>query len=225
MSDSFLRLASISKKIWMALAGLFLVLFLLVHLGVNLLMLLPDDGELFLKAAHFMGTNILIKIFEVVLFAGFIIHMIFGLIVWIQNRLARPVRYKSSNKSDTSFFSKFMIHTGAVVFVFLVLHISHFYFVKLGFTQPVAGDLLPVDKHDFFTMSINLFTNISYSVFYIIALLVMGFHLNHSLQSAFQTMGWSHPKYTPWVKGIGTAYAIVVTAGFIFIPVYFLFIF
>jgi succinate dehydrogenase / fumarate reductase, cytochrome b subunit len=222
MSDSTLRLASISKKISMAIAGLFLILFLIVHLGINLLMLLPDEGKLFAEAAHFMGTNPLIKIFEVVLFAGFILHIIFGIIVWYQNRQARPVRYHSTNKSDTSFLSKFMIHTGVVIGIFIVIHLANFYFVKLGLTQPIGGDYSVTDKHDFLNMARNLFSNVGYSAFYIVALLLMGFHLNHALQSAFQSLGWNHPRYTPWIKRIGIIYSVVVSAGFIIIPLYFL---
>lgn len=222
MSDTTLRLASISKKISMAIAGLFLILFLLVHLGINLLMLLPDEGKLFAEAAHFMGSNPFIKVFEVVLFAGFILHIIFGIIVWFQNRQARPVRYHSTNKSDTSFLSKFMIHTGVVIGVFIVIHLMNFYFVKHGLTQPFEGEHMVADKHDFFNMAKNLFSNTGYSLFYIVALLLMGFHLNHALQSAFQSMGWNHPKYTPFVKRVSTIYALVVTVGFIIIPVYFL---
>lgn len=225
MSNNTFKLASITRKITMALAGLFLVIFLLVHLVINLLMLLPDNGELFLEAAHFMGSNIFIKIFEIVLFAAFLIHMIFGVIVWVQNRMARPVRYHSANKSETSLFSKWMIHTGVVIFIFLVIHMANFYLVKMGLTNPVGGDLIPADKHDFYTMAINLFTKPLYSIIYIVLLILMGFHLNHSLQSAFQTMGWDHPRYTPIIKTASSIYSLVVAVGFIIIPIYFLFIF
>src|SRR5210317_1272306 len=99
MSSSTLHYSSITKKIIMALAGLFLITFLFVHLGINLLVLLPEseaykEFELFNTAAHFMGTNIIIKVFEVVLFGGFIIHILYGLILQIQNWMARPTRYK-----------------------------------------------------------------------------------------------------------------------------------
>ena len=86
MSRSTLRYSSITKKVIMALAGLFLITFLFVHLGINITLLLPgtetlQERETFNKAAHFMGTFPLIKVFEVVLFGGFIIHIIYGLIL------------------------------------------------------------------------------------------------------------------------------------------------
>jgi succinate dehydrogenase / fumarate reductase cytochrome b subunit len=224
MSNNSFKLASITRKITMALAGLFLVIFLIVHLVINLLMLLPDDGKLFLEAAHFMGSNIFIKIFEVVLFGAFILHAIFGVMVWVQNRMARPVRYHSAMKSETSLFSKWMIHTGVVILIFLVMHLAHFYFVKLGLTNPIPGELVPADKHDFYTMSINLFTRPWYSAVYIVLLILLGFHLNHSVQSAFQSMGWNHPKYTPCIKTASSIYSLVIAVGFIIIPLYFLFI-
>src|SRR5450759_2087431 len=103
--------SSISKKIVMALAGLFLLTFLPVHLVINL-MLLKSDPEPFNEAARFMATFPLIKIFEVVLFGAILIHISWGILIQIQNWLARPVGYVTINKSETSFFSRFMIWTG-----------------------------------------------------------------------------------------------------------------
>ena len=114
--------SSISKKFVMALAGIFLLMFLPVHLGINL-MLLRSDSIPFNKAAHFMATFPLIKIMEIVLFAAILIHISWGIFLQIQNWLARPVGYISVNKSETSFFSRFMIWTGACVLTFLVLHL------------------------------------------------------------------------------------------------------
>lgn len=105
------------QKVIMALAGLFLISFLLVHLGINITVLIPDTNrEIFNKAAHFMSTNPVIKIFEVVLFAGFIIHIIYGIVLQMQNWKARPKGYKVTSYSELSYFSKFMIHTGILVF-------------------------------------------------------------------------------------------------------------
>ncbi len=212
-------LSSLTKKLIMSLAGLFLMVFLLVHLTINLFMLLPDHGELFKGAVHFMTTNPIIKIFEVVLFSGFIIHMFVGVILWIKNACSRPVRYYKSNQSETSFFSKYMIYTGAVVFIFLIIHFMNFYFVKLGWVSAPEG----IDKHDFYTMAIMLFSNKLYSILYIILIALLGFHLNHALQSGIQTIGFNHNRYTVCVKRFSTFYAILITLGFCVIPLYFLF--
>ena len=120
----------------MALAGLFLISFLPVHMIINL-MLLKSDPEPFNKAAHFMANFPLIKIVEIILIAAIIIHISWGVFLQIRNWLARPVGYVSGNKSQTSFFSKFMIWTGASILTFLVIHFFNFYFIKLGLVRVI----------------------------------------------------------------------------------------
>jgi len=215
--------SSLTKKFIMAFAGLFLAVFLIVHLGINLFILpvTANHVEIFEAAVHFMSLPI-IKVFEVVLFGGFIIHIIYGLIVQVQNWMARPVRYKKEGYSHTSFFSKYMIHTGIIIFLFLIMHFMHFYFVKLGFTDAPEGPMTVASKHDFYHMTVNLFSNQIYSIIYIVLIVILGFHLNHAFQSAFQSLGLNHSKYTPFIKAVGTIYSIVIPLGFIIIPVYFL---
>jgi succinate dehydrogenase / fumarate reductase cytochrome b subunit len=130
MSTKFLVFSSITKKVFMSVAGLFLILFLLVHLTINLMLLKDDGGETFMIAATFMSKNIAIKVFEVVLFGGLLIHVIYGVILTLKNWASRPVGYYKSNKSDTSFFSKYMIWTGLTILIFLVIHLMNFFFVK-----------------------------------------------------------------------------------------------
>lgn len=129
------KIASISKKIVVACVGLFLLLFLLVHLGINLCLLRPDDGAWFVAASNFMGTNYIIKVFEVVLFAVLFIHIALTIALQIQNWKARPVRYHQPSKSKTSAASKTMIWTGGLVLCFLILHFANFYFVKMGWVE------------------------------------------------------------------------------------------
>ncbi|RLD37861.1 MAG: succinate dehydrogenase [Bacteroidetes bacterium] len=216
--------SSITKKVIMSLAGLFLITFLLVHLGINLFLipLTENHQEIFELLASFMATNPVIKVFEVVLFGGFIIHIIYGIIVQLQNWASRGnVRYKSGSKTNTTFSSQTMIYTGLLVFLFLALHLYQFYFLKVGLNSTTF-----VDAHghpDFFNVAVALFTTQPiYSVIYIITFVILGFHLNHAFQSAFQTLGWDHPKYKSVIKIAGSVYAIVVPAGFIMIPLYFL---
>ncbi len=219
-----LHYSSLTKKFIMALVGLFLAVFLIVHLGINLFLLPLTENhvEIFDIAVHFMSTNPLVQVFEVVLFGGFLIHIVFGLILQIQNWMARPVRYKREGFSHTSFFSKYMIHTAIIIFIFLVIHFINFYFVKLGFTEAPEGPMVVANNHDFYHMAINLFSNTWYSVLYIVLIIILGFHLNHAIQSAFQSLGLNHSKYTPFIKAVGTIYSIVIPLGFITIPVYFL---
>lgn len=202
--------SSISKKFVMALAGLFLLMFLPVHFIINL-MLLKSDPEPFNKAAHFMATFPLIKIFEIVLMAAILIHIFCGVFLQIQNWLARPVGYVSGQKSKTSSLSRFMIWTGASVLTFLILHFCNFYFVKLGL---VAGD-----PENFYSLAHNLFKIPAYNYIYLTCFLLLGFHLHHAFSSAFQTLGLNHRIWTPVVKVVAWVYAIVIPAGFAFISI------
>ena len=197
--------SSLSKKFVMALAGLFLLMFLPVHLYINL-MLLKSDPQPFNQAAHFMATFPVIKIVEVLLMAAILVHIGWGIFLQIQNWLARPVRYAGGNKSETSFFSRFMIWTGASVMTFLILHFFNFYFIKLG--------LVPGNPEDFYTVAHNLFRIPSYNYIYLACFLLLGLHLYHSFTSAFQTLGLNHRIWTPVVKVVALIYAILIPAGF-----------
>ena len=201
----------------MALAGLFLISFLFVHMSINLLVLLPDT-DLFNVAAHFMGTNILIKVFEVVLFGGFIIHIIYGLVLQIQNWMARPQRYKVEGWSHTSPFSKFMIHTAALIFIFLVIHLGDFY-IKAKFLGEVEEVMINGKQyHDLGALVIEKFQIPFYAFGYMVMMVFLGFHLHHGFESAFQSLGLSHSRYTPFVKNLSTAVAFILSLGFMAIP-------
>jgi succinate dehydrogenase / fumarate reductase cytochrome b subunit len=202
--------SSITKKLVMALAGLFLILFLPVHLGINLL-LLNEDPVPFNEAAHFMATFPPIKIFEIILLATFLIHILWGIILQIQNWMARPSGYKVTNYSQTSFFSKFMIYTGGIVLIFLVIHFINFYLMKLGIVEG--------DPENFYKEAHELFQLPGYLAFYLVSFVILGFHLHHAFQSAFQTLGWNHKKYTPAIKAIGVIYSIIIPLGFFIIPI------
>lgn len=197
--------STISKKFVMALAGLFLLLFLPVHLSINLMLLKPDP-EPFNKAAHFMATFPLVRIMEILLLAGIAIHITTGLIIQIQNWLARPVGYAGGSKSETSFFSRFMIWTGASIMIFLVLHFFNFYFIKLGL---VAGN-----PEDFYTVAHSLFRIPAYNYIYLSSFVLLGLHLYHAFSSAFQTLGLNHRIWTPVIRVIALIYAIAIPLGF-----------
>jgi succinate dehydrogenase / fumarate reductase cytochrome b subunit len=202
--------SSVSKKFVMALAGLFLLVFLPVHLGINL-MLLKDDPGPFNKAAHFMANFPVIKILEIMLMLAILVHITWGIWLQVQNWMARPVGYKSGNRSETDFFSRFMIWTGAVILTFLLIHFFNFYFTRLGL---VIGD-----PEDFYKMAHDLFKIDSYNYIYLICFSFLGLHLYHAFSSAFQTLGLNHRIWTPVVKIASMVYAIVIPLGFAFISV------
>jgi succinate dehydrogenase / fumarate reductase cytochrome b subunit len=194
----------------MALAGLFLLTFLPLHLIINLMLLKSEPGP-FNSAAHFMATFPLIKIMEIILFGAILIHISWGIYLQIQNWFARPVGYVRINKSETSFFSRFMIWTGATILTFLILHWFNFYFIKLGI---VKGN-----PEDFYSVAHSLFKIPAYDIIYLTCFALLGFHLYHAFYSAFQTIGLNHRLWSPIVKLVALIYAIVLPAGFAFISV------
>ncbi|MGE5421331.1 MAG: succinate dehydrogenase cytochrome b subunit [Chloroflexota bacterium] len=202
--------SSISKKLVMALAGIFLLFFLPVHLYINSL-LLQDDPQVFNKAAYFMASFPVVRIIEVLLITALLAHIIWGFIVQIHNWSSRPVGYVKVNKSDTSFFSRFMIWTGGSVMIFLALHFFNFFFIKLG--------LVPGNPEDFYTVAHNLFSIPAYNYIYIISFIILGLHLYHAIWSATQTLGLNHRIWTPVVKWLAVIYAIFIPAGFAFISI------
>ena len=201
---------SISKKFVMAIAGLFLLTFLPVHLIINML-LLKSDPEPFNAAAHFMATFPVVKIFEALLMLSILVHVTYGIFLQISNWLVRPVGYAGGNKSETSFFSKFMIWTGASVLTFLVLHFFNFYFVKMGIVEG--------NPEDFYSVAHHLFKIPAYNCIYLICFALLGFHLYHAIISACQTLGLNHRIWTPIIKKAALIYAIIIPLGFSFISI------
>ena len=124
------KLTSITKKLAMGALGAFLLIFLPAHMGMNLCIIRSDGGEWYRNVCHFMGTNYIVKIFEVVLMATILLHIVIALLLTLENWKARPVRYKVVTKSKTHFMSKYMIWTGGIIAVFLVIHFINFYFVS-----------------------------------------------------------------------------------------------
>ncbi len=220
MSEQILKFSSITKKVWMSLLGIFLMIFLVVHLTINLFLLRNDGGDWFNQAAHFMGTNYVVKIFEVILFAGFILHILLGIILQVQNWMSRPVRYHISNRTRTPFLSKYMIYTGGIVLVFLILHFFNFYFIKLGWVS--NPNMTAEGEPDFYLVARELFAQPLYVVIYIGLFIALGFHLYHAFESAFQSLGLNHKTYTPAIELCAKIYSVIIPLGFIIIPLYFL---
>lgn len=129
------KIHSITKKILVALVGGFLLVFLLFHMTANIFVLRHDDGAWYSAFCHFMGTNWIVKIFEIILLGVFALHILLTLWLQLTNRMARPVRYHEAQKSKTHTSSKLMMWTGILIFAFLVMHFCQFYFVKIGWVK------------------------------------------------------------------------------------------
>lgn len=216
--------SSIGKKFIMSLSGLFLIVFLLVHLTMNLTMLIdPIKGTAYNLAAHFMETNVIIKVIEPLLALGFLFHILYGIIVQLNNWKARGNdKYAKVNQKESSTWaSRNMIWLGVFVLSFLVVHIINFYTViKFGTlsTTTIHG----VEMNNTFVLVSGLFENWWYDLIYIIGFIALGLHLHHSFWSSFQTLGWNNLKWRKRLEVIGDIYAYVIAIGFTIIPLYFL---
>ncbi len=217
--------ASIGRKFMMSITGLFLLVFIAVHLGLNLLLIFDDTGDLFNLGAHFMATNPLIKIMEPVLGLGFLIHIVWSLYLEFQNWRARPVKYNKQARGDSSSWaSRNMLLLGALVLTFLVLHVINFFWV-IKFS-PETMQTVHVDgteMEDAYTLVATLFkTSILYSSIYVLGAILLGLHLSHGFWSAFQTLGLNNKHWMKRWQFIAKIYAVVVAVGFAAIPLYFL---
>lgn len=211
--------SSIGKKVIVSLSGLFLIVFLCVHLTVNLLTLAGPDT--FNEAAHFMGHSPMMKIMEPVLALGFLFHMLYSVIVTLQNKRARPIGYKKSgNSQNTSWPSRNMIYLGLIIFVFLIVHIIN-YFYKIKFTDMLVNGQ-EISEYDL-VIGIFKVEYWYYIALYIVGFIMLGLHLNHAFQSAFQTLGLNNKHWERRLKVVGSLYALVIAVGFTIIPLFFLF--
>ncbi len=263
---------SIGKKLIMALSGLFLVSFLLVHVSGNTLLFKGDGGVAFNEYTKFMTTNPLTKVLEWVLFAGFLIHIAYGIWISSLNNKARPVKYayKGGRNSRSSWFSRNMITSGSIVLAFLVIHLVMFwgqyhfgegesvsldeaYHQSWKVTQPVftasnqpavnelgesivaPDSYISKDQYELLKsmgvsdvqgISMTKVVEFSFSqplivIFYVLAMILLAFHLIHGFQSGFRTMGLIHKKYTPIIKAVGFIVAIVIPITFALMPIWF----
>ncbi len=204
----------------MALTGLFLCTFLIVHLAGNLSLYAGDGGQSFNAYTKFMTTNSLIRIMEIVLLLGFVIHIIDAIMLTRKNRAARPVDYAVSKSDENStWFSRNMGITGTLFLAFLIIHLRGFWFeYHYGATPMDAWG-----NKDMYIIVVKSYQQWWYSAIYVVAMVVLAAHLNHGFQAAFNSLGLSNKAYTPMLKTIGTLFAIVMGVGFISFPVLFYF--
>ena len=210
--------SSLGKKYLMALTGLFLCSFLVIHFLGNIT--LYTDPVQFNEYTRFMSSNPIIRVMEIVLVAGFLTHIIDAILLTRANKKAQPVKY-AMDKKQSSWYSRNMGLTGSVILAFLVLHLQSFWYgYKFG-SPAYATDSAGLPIKYMYTMVIEAFGEFWYSGLYVIAVTLLGIHLNHGFQSAFQSVGLRHKKYTPTIKMLGTAFSILISLGFISFPIYF----
>ena len=218
--------SSIGKKFAMALSGFFLLIFLLQHMSINMVSVISAD--LFNETSHFMGTNPLVQFaLQPVLMIGVLFHLGMGVYLEKQNRAARPIKYAmNKGAANSSWMSRNMIITGITVMLFLGLHLYDFWVheMKVKYVQgDMTGLIDPVVIESGYRYWIELHEKFHDPVrvgIYIVSFVFLALHLLHGFQSAFQSVGFSHNRYTPMIKKLSNVYAIFVPACFIFIAVY-----
>lgn len=213
----------------MSISGLFLIIFLLVHLTINAFLLCPEGmfgfevGQMFNAGAHFMVTFPVIKLMEPVLGLGFLIHIFYSIVLYFQNRKARgSARYASGNKTKgIEWTSKNMLPLGIALFAFLVVHIANFYMkIKFGIGGHLGEAEFPylgtgmVMGEDAYSLVNATFGNPILVVAYVVGSIALAFHLSHGFWSAFQTIGWNNQIWMQRLKVIGNIVAWVIGVGF-----------
>ena len=207
---------SIGKKIQMSLTGLFLILFLIVHCYVNAQIFYNDGGVRFTEAAHFMGTNFLIRTIEIGLFGFLILHIVQGLALWSKNRSRRSVKYAVSAGGATSpWYSRSMALLGTLILLFLIMHLSKFW-APNRYSQLTGNG-----ERNLFEMMRDEFQTAWVVAVYVLGCISLGWHLVHGFYSAFQTLGLGTHKYKGIIKSIGVGFAIIVPLIFALMPICF----
>ena len=209
--------SSVGKKLVMAFTGIFLILFLIVHVALNACIWAMDGGEMFNKGAHFMGANVVPRILEIGLFAGFILHIVQGLMLTFDNQKARSVKYAVDyGNKGSKWYSRSMALLGTIIMLFLIIHLSHFWFPN----RSHQGFLLGEEINLFDTMK-EVFSNIYVVIVYVISCISLGYHLAHGFQSAFKTIGVTNKRYHLMLSTLGYGFSIIVSLAFAMMPISF----
>lgn len=209
----------------MALTGIFLITFLLVHVGLNACIFADwvdsaDNGKMFNKAAHFMGSTIVTRLLEIVLFIGFIIHIVQGYVVEAKNRSMRGKGYaKTLGNRGSPWMSRSMALLGTIIFLFLVVHISKFWWSSRITHDMADVTYNGVKMHNVFLRMYEVFQNPLIVALYLAGVLALAFHLWHGFHSAFRSMGVHNKKYLNLLKVLGYGFTVLVCVGFALMPV------
>lgn len=221
--------SAVGRKIVMALTGFFLISFLLIHAGLNSCIFndLPffdsqDNGSMFNRAAYFMGNSFVIRLLEIVLFAGFILHIIQGYAVELKNRSKRNKGYaKTLGNRGSTWYSRSMAILGSLILIFLIVHVSHFW-VPSRIThnlEPVTYHNGVVETHNLFLKMYETFQNPLVVLLYLVGVISLVFHLYHGFHSAFRSMGVHNKKYVDMLKVLGYGITTIIAILFAMMPI------
>lgn len=216
--------SSVGKKFVMALTGIFLITFLIVHVCLNACIFndLPifdpnDNGDMFNRAAHFMGSSAVVRTLEYGLFIGFIIHIIQGYVLERKNLSRRGQGYRVNlGNRGSKWYSRTMGLLGTLLLLFLVMHISHFWVPsRITGLEEIEGK----NYHNLFQKMVDVFQNPIIVVLYVIGCISLAYHLLHGFQSAFRTLGVHNTRYLKIIKSLGAGFSIIVPLVFALMPI------
>lgn len=201
----------------MALSALFLIIFLLQHFTINLTSTFSE--ETFNEISHFMGTNPLVQfVLQPILMLGVTFHFLMGFALEIKNRNAREIPYaKNNGAANSSWMSRNMIWSGLFILFFLGFHFYDFWIPEMNYKYI---EMKPEDPNRYYEEVTHMFNNPIRVAIYSLSFVFLSLHLLHGFQSAFQSMGARHSKYTPGIKKLGVIYSIAVPVGFLYIGLF-----
>lgn len=199
------------RKTLLAFTGLFICFFLIAHLGANFILLLPASKAhpLYNAYSSFLRNNFLVMIIAYVNYACIISHVILSVLITVKNRRSKGfTNQKNATLENSSWTSQNMGLLGTILLAFIVIHMANFWF-KVKFSG---------EDHDLYLMVISLFSSPGYAAFYFLAMLPLGLHLAHGVESGFRSIGLYHNKFLRWIAKAGVAYAWFTAIGFAIIP-------
>jgi len=203
----------------MSLTGIFLISFLVIHVGINACIWANDGGQMFNLASHFMATTVVIRIMEVGLFAGLLLHIIQGLVLEVQNRSRRKTGYAvSMGNKGSKWYSRSMGLLGTLLLFFLIIHLAHFW-VPSRFTDLPTIEYNGKEVANQYAEILRVFQSPGVVIVYVLGCLSLLYHLMHGFQSAFRTLGVPNGKYISLIKGAGFGFAVIVSLAFAMMPV------
>jgi succinate dehydrogenase / fumarate reductase cytochrome b subunit len=211
--------STLIRKVLMALTGLFICLFLVIHLAGNLQLLLPPERALtqFNLYSRILSGNLIIKAVSYLLFASILAHTAYALIITIKNREASGGKYAYDRRGGASkWYSRSMGLLGSIILVFLISHLKDFWF-------PYTFGSLPLDtvgNKDLFTVVVTAYQQWWYVLLNVVAFIALGYHLLHGFKSAFKTLGAYPNRLSKLLHYTGIVFSLLMSAGYIFIVIF-----
>lgn len=210
--------SSIGKKLIMSISGIFLILFLLFHMSMNIVAIF--SGEAYNMICEFLGANWYAIVGTAVLAAGFLVHIVYAFVLTLQNQKARGNQsYAYSEKpKEVEFASQNMFVLGLIVALGLIMHFTQFWY-KMQFAELIGNHevvlggstVSPADGAAFIAY---WFSNPVICALYLIWFVALWFHLTHGFWSALQTIGWNNTTWFNRLRCISNIFATVIFLGF-----------